>query len=622
MKARRLHRAAGMRRTQLLASLLLVLATFPLSAGSWGSRGSSRQFLVSGDRLYAAEGRGVAVYDISDPAHPLRIDVELSDDETVDLALFGDELVTATAGGVERFRIGGDGTLERLTGSSTTGATTRVAAGGAYALASRAREMWLLEKNGEALETAGTLHFSHDVSALAVVGGYAYVAVDSEATYVYSLPDLERVFVLGGSATGFALQGTTLWLVQPASGLAKIDVSNPAAPVLRSRTAVGVAFPLDVAAAGSHVYAFEPPDKVHLYDTSGEPRLVSTIREWATVIGGTASHVFVSGVSLDDEKLTRETGSPVRVFDATDLAAPHLAGEFVDRAGPVSGVWTDGSVAYVVDPPYLRVLDVSRTEAPFEVVALEIPNIQDHIRVKNGLAILYGRAFVNMLDVSRPLSPRYLGTWDAEGHPPGAAAIADGRFVEANEHSGLHLMDYANPSNPLMVGWRKWHYHDVAASDDAIYALQRGGYLMLEIVDRTAVVDRGGFNLFGEQLDIAPANAARPAHLLVRQPDGLRIYSLREDRYSPKETAFVAVDEPGLFGTGDGLAWVTWQGMLQLLELDHPERGLTPSSMRVTAPMQISVAGEKVVVADRYSVRVYGPDTPSPGTPRRRSTRH
>jgi hypothetical protein len=38
----------------------------------------------------------------------------------------------------------------------------------------------------------------------------------------------------------------------------------------------------------------------------------------------------------------------------------------------------------------------------------------------------------------------------------------------------------------------------------------------------------------------------------------------------------------------------------------------------------MSVAGQKIVVADRYSVRVFGPDTPPPPAAplRRRPTRH
>lgn len=612
-----------MRRALLTTMLLFLSAALPAKAGSWGSRGSSRQFVTAGDHLYAAEGRGVAVYDVSDPAHPARIDVELSDDETVDVALFGQDLISATAGGVDRFAVAGDGTLRRIEGTSATGAVTRVAGGTNFAIASRGREAWILQREGVMLAKSGALQFSHDVSALAVVGDYAYVAVSTEATYVYS-PEGERVFVLGNPSSGFSLAGTTLWSVQPASGLAKIDVSEPAAPVLLGKSGVGAAFPEDVAAAGSHVYAFEPPDKVHLFDALGPglPRLVNTFSEWATVIGGNATHVFVSGVTIDEEKLTRETGAPLRVFDVTDLTTPRLTGEFRDFAGPVSGVWTDGSLAYVVNPPLLRVLDVSSTDALFQVGSIVVPGIQDHIRVKNGLAIIYGRGLVNLIDVTRPLAPRHVSTWDAQGHPPAAAAIAKDRFIEANEHSGLHVMDYSDPQNPMMMGWRKWHYFDVAASDDAIYALQRGGFLMLEIIGQATVIDHGGFNMFAEQLDIAPPNSALPSYLLVRQPEGLRIYSLREDRYAPEETAFVPLHGPGLFGTGDGMAWVSWRGALQRLDLARPEDGLTPSSLRVTSPMQISVAGEKVVVADRYSVRVYGPDTPSPEGTRRRSARH
>jgi hypothetical protein len=52
--------------------------------------------------------------------------------------------------------------------------------------------------------------------------------------------------------------------------------------------------------------------------------------------------------------------------------------------------------------------------------------------------------------------------------------------------------------------------------------------------------------------------------------------------------------------------------------------GIPSSIGGLCKPMQMSVAGEKIVVADRYSVRVYGPNTaPPPSLPtRRRMTRH
>ena len=300
-----------------------------------------------------------------------------------------------------------------------------------------------------------------------------------------------------------------------------------------------------------------------------------------------------------------------------------LTGEFSDLAGPVSGVWTDGSVAYVVDPPYLRVLDVSKTDAPREVYTLTVPNLQDRIRVKNDIAIIYGRAFVNFLDVSIPLRPHYLGTWDAQGFPLSGAAILRTRLIEANQHSGMHVVDISDADHPVQIGGRKWHYSDVAAGDDAAYALQFDQMLVVEIQDERKVVDRGEINIQYAQVDTSPPNASQPPLLLVRGDEGLRLYSIAgEERFAPRELEFFPMTGLDRFGTGDASAYIARDGRLHFIDLAQ-KIFLQPTDWRVTSPMQLSVAGSKVVVADRYSVRVYGPDTapPPPVPAKRRSSR-
>src|SRR5581483_4397898 len=98
-----------MRRTVI--ALLLFAA--PLFAGEWGSRGITRRFAVRGDLVFAADGRGVAVYDVS--RTPIRrVAAAETDAESTDVALIGDrQLAVATRGGVERFAIAADGTLAR-----------------------------------------------------------------------------------------------------------------------------------------------------------------------------------------------------------------------------------------------------------------------------------------------------------------------------------------------------------------------------------------------------------------------------------------------------------------------------------------------------------------------------
>ena len=97
-RATPLHGADLMRRFPLLILLLgFSLSAFAQQSGLWGQRGISRAFVVDGDVLYAADGRGVAAYDVSATNTVRRLDVEWSNDETYDLALYGEnELVVGS----------------------------------------------------------------------------------------------------------------------------------------------------------------------------------------------------------------------------------------------------------------------------------------------------------------------------------------------------------------------------------------------------------------------------------------------------------------------------------------------------------------------------------------------
>ncbi|HEX7831905.1 MAG TPA: hypothetical protein VF787_19770, partial [Thermoanaerobaculia bacterium] len=420
----------------------------------------------------------------------------------------------------------------------------------------------------------------------------------------------------------FAQSGNILWGVSHDTGLTGINVQNPAAPQVISSTGLAESFFDGVAAAGSRVFAFEKNNRLRVFNVTdpAHPALVTTLNEWTNVVAASGNRLFFAGAIIDAEDLSSATGKPLRIFDATTLAS---LGEFTDLAGPVSGVWTDGSVAYVIDPPYLRVLDVSKTAEPRELSSILVPNIQDHIRVKNGLAVIYGRVTVNLVDVSKPLAPRVLASWNTQGHAPSEAAIAGTTFVEANPHSGFHIVDYTNYAAPVQIGGRKWHYHSIATGDDAVYLLEQGVFLTLQIANGTTSVDKTKYSVNADQVEIVPPNSPNPYALLLRAPDGIRIYSLA-NRFDPQPAAFVPMDEPQLLGTGDGVAYVAMDGVLHRLNVGVPS--LAETEMKVMSPMQISVAGEKIVVADRYSLRVFGPDTtspvpPPPVTSKRRSVR-
>ena len=623
----RLHPADLMRRIPLLVLLFL---TVPLLAqGVWGERGATRAFALNGHFLYAADGRGVSVYDVSSGI--TRIDVESGNDETYDVAVMGNDLVLATTRGVERFAIAGDGTLQRLSRVDSPGPVTRVAANTQYAAAVTDKTLTILQRDGNDFAIARRLTFTDPITAIEFAGSHLYVAVAEQPLRVYLPPSsTPLVLVPGVDALDLAAANGVLWAVSESDALVGLSIANPANPTVIGTAGLNELRLRGVAAAGSRVFAFEGANRLHAFDVSDpeEPRLVESRTEWVNALAASPSRLFLSGaivtqsdLNFDPGYVPRETGKPVRAFDAATLS---LAAEFNDYAGPVSGVWTDGSVAYVVDPPLLRVLDVSKTSAPREVTSIAVPNLQDSIRVKNGIAVIYGRAFVNFLDVSVPLRPRYLGTWDAQGYPHSAAAILRTRVLEANQHSGMHVVDLSDPDHPVQIGGRKWHYSDVAASDDAVYALQHDLMLVVEIAEERTVVDRGEVNIQYEQVDTAPPNASQPPLLLARGAEGLRLYSIAgEERFAPRELEFFPMTGLDRFATGDTFAYIARDGRLNYVDLTG-KIALQETEWRVTSPMQMSVAGAKVVVADRYSVRVYGPDTapPPPVPSKRRSARN
>lgn len=584
----------------------------------WGSRGMSHAFELDGTRLYVADGRGVSVYDVTDPRQIRRVDVEIGDDESHDVALSGSgQLLLATDGGVDAFGIAADGSLVRSGHFGAIGRVTSIAASETYVVAGGARFIAVLAWENGSLRHVRTLRTASAVRDLLFVDGLVYAGFEGGGISIYRPGDDEPLRMIPIEAPSFALQGDTLWVAANQSGLQSFDVSDAADPRFLSMTGKNEIRAEAVAVSAGRAFVMEKPDVVRIYDISDRaaPRFLHALRDWTRVIAAAPGRLYLSGAIIDGEGLPFASGIPVRIYDTTPAAAPAIAGEFRDFAGPVSGVFTDGTLAWVADPPYFRIIDVSQTANPRELSSIEIPNIQDHVRVKNGLAILYGRSDVNLIDVRDPYAPKYLGEFEARGHPPSSAALLRDTIVEANEHSGLHIVDYSDPANPVQIAGRIFHYHDLVAGDDAVYAFHQYAWVILDLTDRTKVVDRQVRQpLYFLRIESVPANAAYPEFLVLSDNDGLQVYSLREDRFDPKLVAKAAMPRPGVFGTSESAAYLASEGKLLRLDMVNPTQ-FVDTYLRVTSPLQISAAGQKIVVADRYSLRVYGPNTAAPPPP-------
>src|SRR5438445_4297779 len=115
--------------------LLIALLAFAVSAfgqsGEWGSRGVSRRFVVRSEQIFAADGRGVAVYQVGQGGVRRAAVVETTA-ESLDLAFLSDrDLIVATRDGLDRYSVGADGSLT-ANGDHIDMAPTAVASNGHY----------------------------------------------------------------------------------------------------------------------------------------------------------------------------------------------------------------------------------------------------------------------------------------------------------------------------------------------------------------------------------------------------------------------------------------------------------------------------------------------------------
>ncbi len=610
-----------MRRFAILLLVLIPTVVFAQS-GSWGSRGLSRQFAVDGNLLLDADGRGLTVYDVGNSAAAHRTAVALTDDESLGLALLANRrLALLTRGGIALYAYDTGGSVGVLTGIPQSG-FTKIAGEGNLLAASDASGVTVWRVNDLALEESLRVGANGPIDALAIHHGMLYVDVDGVGVTAYAADNPNPLAYLAESARDLAFSGDTLYIAGGTNGLLVADASDPASLRITTRIDVGAVNLLHVAADGNRVFAADGQNQVRVYDTSSAVALSSVIHEPADTIAASGNRLFVSGSLVDQWGLTSSSGRPVVIYDTT--SASSMAGAIDDYAGPVTGVATDGTLAYVLDLPYLRVIDVSKTASPREIGNVRVDILADHVKVQGKQVILYNRGDVGLIDVSNPYQPKTVYVYHSGGRPPSNAAFAGDTIVEGNPASGFHVVDVTSYGEPRQIAGIKGHYVEVVAKDDTAFSFEGTFIRVVDLAVRGQANVIKGIAVGVVQADIAAATDNHPPLLLVHGLDGLHSYSLA-NRLDPVQLSLLPIPATGtIAGDGDSV-WYAQTGSLSRIDVTNPARPqLVPSAYRVLAPQQVAAANGKVVVADTYSLRVFGPDTappPPPPAPRRRLVR-
>jgi hypothetical protein len=580
-----------------------------LQQSSWGSRGTPRDFASRGNHLFAADGRGVTTYDVSNPAQIREIAVTPTLSPSLGIDADGGIVAVRTRDGLEVFRATDSGLLE-LVGRREEGGSdvdvrgTLIATGGA--------ELTLLRLSGAALELVARRASTREVMAVALAATHLYAAEKGTGIRVYEIGTgaLREVGFVPGNALALRVAGDFLYTAAGGGGVGVYDISNPAAP--RSLGPVALPDPdiRSVERVGAHLAAIDRLQKVHLLSLAdpSAPRPLSELTIPSSAVVAVGDRLAAAGSRYDRFSLPIETGFPVQIFDITPTGELHLAGSFADRAGALTGVGLEGNYAFVADPPLLRVLDITGP-TPREVARLEYGDSADRIHVENGYAVVYGRTETHLIDIREPLRPVHAGVFHTLGVPRSDVAFAGPTLIEANRASGFHVLDITNPAVPYQTSGLKndgnGQWQGAAALDDVVYGMASFGIKVVDISNR-AVAKIVKFIPTGSLRDVVVVQPQSGSPLLLAV-DGnrVRIFDLTV-RLDPVEISSVeTILGIDIDATGSEAFVISAEGELVRIDLTNRSQPRVVNTVSgFFAPTQVSARNGLVAVADTWQLRI------------------
>jgi uncharacterized delta-60 repeat protein len=402
--------------------------------------GEVRDVTVVGNRCYVAlSSGGLGIFDVSNPAQPVRLGV-----------------------------------------FPMIGSAASVQVEGSYAyVAGGVPGLQIIDVSDPAHPVrVGQYGTNLDARGVHVVGSHAYVAAGDSGLLVIDVSDPGHPRQLGNADTGDEAQavhveGQYAYVADEQTGLQVIDVSDPAQPVRVGRCAATEA--LDVQVVGPYAYVADDQELLQVVDVR-EP--ASPVPVGSAQIGATGIEVQLAGhyayVATDGRRLylidVANPAQPVPIgqYDSASdirdvqvsgqyayLANGHLGLEILDLRDPArptrmggldtgyaQGVHVSGRYAYVADGENagLQVIDVNDPAHPVRVAGcITSPDARRVVVAGSYAYLACGGAGIEVIDVGDPLHPVRVGSYDTRGCASDVQ-VEDPYVFVADGHEGLVIL--------------------------------------------------------------------------------------------------------------------------------------------------------------------------------------
>lgn len=441
---------------------LQLLPFTPSVLGSAGSAAPVYAVAVSGDVAYFASQPGQA-FDITDPTNPTSLGTLPTIGDTRDIVVAGNHAFAADgASGFTVLDITNPAASSRLVTRATSGFASGVAVVANYAyVAMGSSGLQVIEITNRSNPTLrGSYNTSGDARKVAVAGDYAYVADGAGGLAIVDInnpnsPTLVSTFATGGTANDVVVDGVLAYVAAGSAGLVVVDVSDRASPAL-SGSASTQADALGIEAAGNTllvgcgaagVELFDVTDPTvptagATYDTPGSAEGGVLFGDYALLADGNSGMVVwrhairsavpstvaslplsnsfaIKPLELDGDRLYVNSASRAYIYDVTDPMSPVQLGEYTSPvSGAVSSVAADGDLMAV------------------------------YVTTGGG-----ANAGVQLVDVSDPTTPTFLGLWFQTGLDSPLYFLGNHLYVLHDGTSdAVRVLDISNPASPSLVG--------------------------------------------------------------------------------------------------------------------------------------------------------------------------
>ncbi|MGK0292863.1 MAG: reprolysin-like metallopeptidase [Pseudomonadales bacterium] len=303
---------------------------------------------------------------------------------------------------------------------------------------------------GELSVLAPSLLSSTDTSGSAtkvtVIGNYAYVADYGSGLAIIDVsdpasPGTPAYINTTGDASGIAVRGNYAYVADGPSGLHIIDVSDPSSPsLLGTFDTDGYASDVTLSADGTKAYVADGLSGLHIINVSDSANPSS----WGLFdTGGEALGVTLSN---DSSKAYIANGfSGILIVDVRDASNLYSFGSLA-TLGNALGITlsANGGVAYIANGSAgLQVVDVSYAFEPILLGQLNTPGIAVDIELSTDGDIAYIAADmsgIQIINIEIASNPSLLGSFEAE-NTSGVALSADSSKAYVANGAGLQVVD-------------------------------------------------------------------------------------------------------------------------------------------------------------------------------------